>query len=74
MTGEKDNMSIGRAGSTGYGDVDPYTEKENMNDFEVFKKGEDLVDFRTVSWPKASVIFLKGRLPCRDKAVFERAS
>lgn len=30
------------------------------DDFEVFKKHIDGVDFRTVSWPTASVIFLKG--------------
>lgn len=33
--------------------------KDN-NDREVFKKTEDGVDFRTVSWIRASVIFLKG--------------
>lgn len=31
------------------------------NDFEVFKKTKDGVDFRTVGWPRASIIFLKGR-------------
>ncbi|KAF2102550.1 hypothetical protein NA57DRAFT_63457 [Rhizodiscina lignyota] len=34
-------------------------DKEIENEFEVFKKGEDVVDFRTVSWQKASIIFLK---------------
>lgn len=29
------------------------------NDFEIFKRGEDQVDFRTVSWIRASTIFLK---------------
>ena len=27
--------------------------------FEVFRKGPDVVDFRIVSWPRASIIFLK---------------
>lgn len=30
------------------------------DEFEVFKKTEDGVDFRTVSWPRAAIIFLKG--------------
>lgn len=29
------------------------------NDFEIFKKTTKGVDFRTVSWPKTTVIFLK---------------
>jgi hypothetical protein len=29
--------------------------------FEIFKKGEGQVDFRTVGWLQAAVIFLKGR-------------
>lgn len=34
---------------------------ENADDsFEVFKKQEGAVDFRTVGWVHASVIFLKG--------------
>lgn len=33
------------------------------NDFEVFKKGEGMVDFRTVPWPHAAMIFLKSMLP-----------
>ena len=53
------------------------------NDFEVFKKTEDGVDFRTVSWLRAAIIFLKGTLfetlhstcvswsfPCVDKPTF----
>ncbi len=32
----------------------------NDDDFEVFKKNTDGVQFRTVEWPRASVIFLKG--------------
>lgn len=35
---------------------------ENAEDaFEVFKRGEGTVDFRTVGWIHASVIFLKGK-------------
>ncbi|KAL2829306.1 transmembrane amino acid transporter protein-domain-containing protein [Aspergillus pseudoustus] len=29
------------------------------NDFEVFKRSDDLVDFRTVSWIRASLIYMK---------------
>jgi len=36
---------------------------ENADDsFEVFKKQDGVVDFRTVGWIHASVIFLKGKL------------
>lgn len=30
-----------------------------LEDFEVFKQTTDGVNFRTVGWPRASVIFLK---------------
>lgn len=33
--------------------------------FEVFKRGDGAVDFRTVGWIHASVIFLKGGFPRR---------
>lgn len=33
---------------------------KDEDDFEVFKKTTDGVQFRLVGWPKASVIFLKG--------------
>lgn len=33
------------------------------DDFEVFKKSDDAVDFRTVGWPHASIILLKSTLP-----------
>lgn len=39
-------------------------DKFDENDFEVFKRGEDVVDFRNVEWYKASVIFLKGAPHC----------
>lgn len=32
---------------------------DSQNDLEVFKKVEGAVDFRTVGWPMASIIFLK---------------
>ena len=38
----------------GYGDVE-----DPLEDHEVFKKTHDGVNFRTVGWPRASVIFLK---------------
>jgi hypothetical protein len=69
MSNEKDHSNVRggsvrdsiRRTSVGMGDVDDMMyDKETENEFEVFKKGEDVVDFRTVSWPKASVIFLKG--------------
>lgn len=31
------------------------------DDFEIFKREDGQVDFRTVSWIRASVIFLKGK-------------
>lgn len=33
--------------------------KADLEDGEVFRTGEGLVDFRTVSWVHSSVIFLK---------------
>lgn len=39
---------------------------DNNNAFEVFKKEEGAVDFRTVGWVSASVIFLKGMSPDGD--------
>lgn len=56
-------------------EVRPVTSEENFgtiektdladNEFEVFKKGEGVVDFRTVSWYHASMIFLKSELEHR---------
>jgi hypothetical protein len=34
--------------------------KDSIEDFEVFQQSKDGVSFRTVSWPRAAVIFLKG--------------
>jgi hypothetical protein len=36
--------------------------QEGVDDGEVFKQGDGVVDFRTVGWIQASVIFLKGNL------------
>jgi hypothetical protein len=41
------------------GDVEDAVYK-NEDEFEVFKKNVDGVDFRLVGWLRASVIFLKG--------------
>jgi hypothetical protein len=68
MTGEKktqmtlNDLSIRRAstGSVRAGDAEAVKPDLDDNQFEIFKKGGDVVDFRTVSWPKASGIFLKG--------------
>lgn len=38
--------------------------KADLEDGEVFKTGEGLVDFRTVSWIHTSVIFLKRKCSC----------
>lgn len=42
----------------GTGVVEPY--EDPLEENEVFKKTKEGVDFRTVGWPRASVIFLKG--------------
>ena len=42
----------------GAGVVEPY--EDPLEENEVFKKTKEGVDFRTVGWPRASVIFLKG--------------
>jgi hypothetical protein len=40
----------------------PDTQTAEMEDrYEVFKKGDGQVDFRTVSWIRAGVIFLKSK-------------
>jgi hypothetical protein len=45
---------------THYGDVE-----DPLEENEVFKKTHDGVDFRTVGWPRACVIFLKGQFEAR---------
>lgn len=44
------------------GSIEAVKMEPNDDAFEVFKKQEGQVDFRTVSWIHASVIFLKGML------------
>jgi len=39
--------------------TDLSVEKVNEDEFEVFQRGEGHVDFRTVGWLKASIIFTK---------------
>lgn len=48
---------------TGRGVVEPYYGdiEDPLEQNEVFKKTHEGVNFRTVGWPRASVIFLKGR-------------
>lgn len=42
-----------------HGEVEDVVFDPNDDEFEVFKKNVDGVDFRLVGWPRASVIFLK---------------
>lgn len=41
--------------------------KADLEDGEVFKTGEGLVNFRTVSWIHTSVIFLKRKSSLQQK-------
>lgn len=61
MSDEKKDLQVSepRRPSVAVGDVEEIV-LDPRDDFEVFKKGIDGVDFRLVTWPKASVIFLKG--------------
>ena len=49
----------------GQGVVEPYypDAEDPLEENEVFKKNHVGVDFRTVGWPRASVIFLKSTTP-----------
>lgn len=38
-----------------------YTKEDEEERFEVFQRGEGQVDFRTVSWIRAAIIFLKSK-------------
>ncbi|QDS70395.1 hypothetical protein FKW77_009309 [Venturia effusa] len=60
MSDEKKDHQVNqpRRSSHTVGDVEEVT-FDPRDDFEVFKKGIDGVEFRLVSWPRASVIFLK---------------
>ncbi len=60
----KNNSSDDEKAATNYGTgvVEPYyaDAEDPLEANEVFKKTHDGVDFRTVGWPRASIIFLKG--------------
>jgi hypothetical protein len=49
----------GVAPDIGHGDFGPANAIAGENDFEVFQRTGEGVDFRTVGWPRASIIFLK---------------
>jgi hypothetical protein len=42
-----------------HGDYSPAKAVGGENDFDIFRRRSDGVDFRTVGWPRASVISLK---------------
>lgn len=45
---------------------DPDTQKAEVDEQnEVFRRGEGQVDFRTVSWIRAGVIFVKSKYLCK---------
>lgn len=48
------------------GEVEDVALKAKDDDFEVFKKGVDGVEFRLVGWPRASIIFLKSIFASRS--------
>jgi hypothetical protein len=58
--GDKHSSGILSSGSIELG------RQEGVDDGEVFKQGDGVVDFRTVGWIQASVIFLKGNLLSDD--------
>ncbi|KAI1247524.1 hypothetical protein MGN70_011414 [Eutypa lata] len=58
-TSEKGGDAISPAPLRSSGSIDAVKLGESDDAFEVFKKQEGQVDFRTVSWIHASVIFLK---------------
>lgn len=58
-TSEKGGDAISPAPVRSSGSIDAVKLGESDDAFEVFKKQEGQVDFRTVSWIHASVIFLK---------------
>lgn len=53
---------------SGSGVVEPYypDAEDPLEQNEVFKKTHEGVNFRTVGWPRASVIFLKGTTSSHD--------
>jgi hypothetical protein len=59
---KKGDDAIAPIQSRDCGSIDGVKNEARDDEFEVFKKGEGQVDFRTVSWIHASVIFLKGKV------------
>ena len=49
------------SGSTVESDVYGTQKAELEDQSEVFRRGEGQIDFRTVSWIRAGIIFLKGK-------------
>lgn len=66
MSSEKLDDTIATTSGSDHrvGDVEDvvFDPKEEDDQFEVFKKNTDGVDFRLVGWPRASVIFLKSKV------------
>lgn len=61
---EKNDDAIQPAASRNSTSSNDVTKIENAEEaFEVFKRGDGAVDFRTVGWIHASVIFLKRTAP-----------
>lgn len=58
MVAEKDDLGIGPVEDNDHGTGSPEDEKM-LEQHEVFKKISEGVQFRTVSWQRACVIFLK---------------
>lgn len=57
---EKEIQPVPRASITAGEVEEAVYDPKAEDDFEIFKKTTDGVQFRLVGWPKASVIFLKG--------------
>lgn len=66
MGAEKD-QSVDSIHSAQVGVVEDLDFKSaGQDEFEIFKKVEGQVDFRTIGWLRASVIFVKGKLFTRQ--------
>jgi hypothetical protein len=62
MTEKTDEIAATTSSDHKTGEVEDVTYKANDNDFEVFKKGIDGVEFRLVGWQRTAVIFLKSTM------------
>lgn len=60
---KKSGDVIAPADNNSIGSIEPGKLENSDDSFEVFKSGDGNVEFRTVGWIHASVIFLKSRLP-----------